>query len=287
MPLRIRLNKCVAVGMRKESILNDEEKQYRRQLIEENRKKRLYLRNNKNKQNMNAFEENIDTELDEQNICNNNSSNDDCIGSHQIDSNEFIDELVDCNNTCDENNINENDCSDDNNGEETESIDSNTNSIESALPLVVMGSPTSNIFTDMEGIRLLELFRSSGAFQRILVPLSEITTQIDNYPQLYPILDKFFDKEIRNCITLSKNLSTFEVMCENDRLSLVKYGCVDIMCLRSAAYYHRLNEYWTIFLDQNHSFLIKLDVMKYVKIDMYYVYKTHFTRICSECDSDL
>ena len=56
----------------------------------------------------------------------------------------------------------------------------------------------------------------------------------------------FYEKGIRSLIEATKMLGVFQNICENDRIALVKYGSIDIICLRSILCYDLDNESWMI-----------------------------------------
>ncbi|CAG2100002.1 unnamed protein product [Medioppia subpectinata] len=257
---KCRLDKCLAVGMKTECIMNDEEKQYRNQLIQQNRQKRQQLHQNHNKTNFN----NILEEIDLQNITNiemNDKSMDDIIFSPTLDDNKCMNELSDiiCN-------------------EETDEDVSNNYTND----LIV--SNLSSVFTERENKRYLELFRASRyAYHNVM---NKSTAIIHNSIDMNSITDQFYNREIGEVIKLSNSLGPFQEMCANDRLALVKYGCLDIIILRCIEYYDLPQQQWTVVLDENNSLLISLEMFANNNMDLYNAYKTHFHRACAECDSD-
>ncbi|CAG2167282.1 unnamed protein product, partial [Oppiella nova] len=158
----------------------------------------------------------------------------------------------------------------------------------SLIDFTVTHSPLSihNVFTQIESIKLLEVISSCKVYQNyMLTPDNKSRAQVCNYTSMYAIMDTFYNREIQNLISLSKNLNTFQDLCENDRIALIKYGCTDIICLRSVAYYNQPNEYWTLVMDTNNSFIVKVDILK-PKGDLYYGFKNYLNKIYFEWDSD-
>lgn len=104
------------------------------------------------------------------------------------------------------------------------------------LPIPRPVTDYENNFTEVEDYKLMELFE-------VLRPLDfELTIQsyffeIGTVGQLVQIANTFYEKEIISFVNSVKKMNVFQNICENDRITLVKYGCMDIMMLRSVQLY--------------------------------------------------
>ncbi|CAG2172778.1 unnamed protein product, partial [Oppiella nova] len=293
---KCRLNKCLSVGMKKESIRNEEQKYSRRLLVEENRKKRqnnsINTDSNDSKTSSEIYKsyDNSDEEIDSQDTrnCVKLSFIDKVFNDFRRDSNashsseqivcksnknkDFLNELFEDNSVSEElveSEIQEIVSYIEDNNEITGQMNTNVEYKERALDVCHrIERPFIDSFQEVQHMKLLELSSVTKMFTTPLSlgPVFKITN-IDVFNGVY---NEFCDKEIRNVITLSKNLSTFQNICENDKIALVKYGCIDIICLRSLSFYNKSNEYWNIFLlmaivlyNPDRQYLQQKDVIKF------------------------
>uniref|UniRef100_U5EXZ5 Putative nuclear receptor nhr-48 n=1 Tax=Corethrella appendiculata TaxID=1370023 RepID=U5EXZ5_9DIPT len=74
---------------------------------------------------------------------------------------------------------------------------------------------------------------------------------------------------IRRIIKMSKKISAFKNMCQEDQLALLKGGCTEMMILRSAMQYDSDRATWTIPHSQEEMSNIKADVLKLAKGNFY------------------
>ena len=59
-----------------------------------------------------------------------------------------------------------------------------------------------------------------------------ILFDIKDVSQMVKTGNYFYEREITNYINAIKKMNVFGDICENDRIALVKYSCLDILCLR-------------------------------------------------------
>ncbi|XP_054169177.1 vitamin D3 receptor-like [Oppia nitens] len=302
---KCRLIKCLAVGMKKNNILNEDQRKHRNKLVEENRKKKQIYQ-------LKGKKSNIEIKSNEINhLTNECSSNDsyhimdgfnDMASPSDVDTNsiktsdesssDMYDEYHDSvkiqniqNNIAikmlEQMNIS---------NEKFNVIDKNN--IEKlrqyyncgALPMKAIDRSPSNVLTIHEGNRLYELCYISNLFAK---PCPRISTLITTNKQLNSIIDQFWEQYIQNVIDFSMNLSSFHDICVNDRIALVKYGCVDIICLRIIDCYKHSEETWNIVLNREQSVIVAMDKLKLIRRDIYNIYKMYFNKIFCECESDI
>ncbi|CAG2102086.1 unnamed protein product [Medioppia subpectinata] len=56
---------------------------------------------------------------------------------------------------------------------------------------------------------------------------------------------KFMDRDVEDLISLTKSLKSFNNLCFNDQLALIKYGFLEIVLLRYSILYDFNTDYWT------------------------------------------
>ena len=98
------------------------------------------------------------------------------------------------------------------------------------LPIVRPLPTNSNTFNEMECNRLTELFNAMK-----IMETSETTnpSEIINPNAMCAIMAKKFDHDIRSLVAVSKGLDAFNNLCENDQISLLKYGSSEVFLMRS------------------------------------------------------
>ncbi|CAG2175867.1 unnamed protein product [Oppiella nova] len=106
---------------------------------------------------------------------------------------------------------------------------------------------------------------------------------------VYRICGVIMDRDAKDVIKFTKKLNTFNNICANDQLALIKYGCLEVLLLRYTMLYDINTEYWTWVLNTDNSLKVssfKLDVMKYEKRNLYAFYKNYFYKIIPEWSRD-
>ncbi|XP_054169196.1 nuclear hormone receptor HR96-like [Oppia nitens] len=130
--------------------------------------------------------------------------------------------------------------------------------------------------------KLLQLFY---AINYIREPnLSELQPVITNSLNFKAAMAVKLDKEIRNFITVAQKVPEFDSLCENDRIALVKYGSVEVLCMRMIQFYNNEDQCWTIMIDKNNWILSKIDQFKNAGVKA--VFRSCFSKIADEWDSD-
>ncbi|XP_054169142.1 vitamin D3 receptor A-like [Oppia nitens] len=100
-------------------------------------------------------------------------------------------------------------------------------------------------FNELEGYKMTELFGSSHPFTE---PKSRQIRRAMNYADLYMAMTYKIDQQMLRLINMSKSLSTFNTICENDKICLIKYGALELFCLRAVPFYDCLLNQWTYTL---------------------------------------
>ncbi|CAG2100128.1 unnamed protein product, partial [Medioppia subpectinata] len=281
---KCRLKKCFAVGMKKEWILNEEEKQIRLSQIEENKK--LKQNNHKKSPNNTTFttgsigDNTIDNEINEyiMKIDDNLIASDECDEIiHEIFDNE-LDESENSNLTSDQMSVVSRESNTPSNCS-TITIDDtlphiktydklknncmaieilNCNSMDKLNNLCSFNPFECKLIAELFNQRLLAIHpvsdRRAGRFTTVDELMVYIATNFESY------LQSFVDK--------SKGLRAFTTQCLNDQIAMVKYCCIESQLLKSVVFYSPHLEGWAFqksqdfIQDNNTSVVLSLDLLK-------------------------
>ncbi|XP_037282443.1 nuclear hormone receptor HR96 isoform X4 [Rhipicephalus microplus] len=220
---RCRLQKCFAIGMKKECILSEAEKREKRAKIEENRLKRALHPRQRAQLSEDDDEGPIKvTRYSSEQASNAGPSSDQPLKADQPDS-------------C---------CSD----LESSSSDSSqlpwrrrdqcgsTQAVhDRAIRSQFYRVPGSDVLTEAETHRIQEL---ATANQVLKVPLA-----CDPEPSLVDVIN-MTDHAIRRLIKMSKRIAAFKSLCQEDQVALLKGGSTELMLLRSVMSYDAERDCW-------------------------------------------
>jgi len=102
----------------------------------------------------------------------------------------------------------------------------------------------SNQFNELEGMKMSELMY---AMNRLQVPTMAIDQSVaQTCSEAFHALIDTNDKYIGNIVQMCKCLTPFNILCENDRLVLIKRSSIEIEILRMLLCYNFEDNYWTI-----------------------------------------
>ncbi|CAG2108303.1 unnamed protein product [Medioppia subpectinata] len=269
---KCRLDKCLAIGMRREWILNDEERELKRLKTMTNKMQRNSLNNLINNEQNNEHGRNTTPYLSQETsrienhissastsdtdflceLLDDNNFTIDALNEHivdietSIDVNQFIDNIV----------INEF-------GDQTiatstadDSLNSDNNCIQNTfttfavsdkvfdkvvefeMSVIPIGRPidtSKTSFNQMEMNLLIELLEATKLMG---LPLRGTTIEINNTDDYYSIMGYKFDRAIRTLTRVVKGLSAFNTICEEDKILLLKYSSIQVIFLRSILYFN-------------------------------------------------
>jgi len=114
------------------------------------------------------------------------------------------------------------------------------------LELAVLPIPRpihTNVFNETEGMRFTELIQVTSCFRS---PIPKCTSQVFNFTDAVTVLIKKCDEEVREVVQAFKKLNAFRSMCESDQLLLLKYGAIQMICMRAVHCYDDSTENWCI-----------------------------------------
>ncbi|CAG2176069.1 unnamed protein product [Oppiella nova] len=84
---------------------------------------------------------------------------------------------------------------------------------------------------------------------------------------------------------LQELLSAAQGLCENDRISLIKYGLFELFFIRSIINYNAKQQYWRVPL-LNRTAILRLEIMQYFPKNIYYLSRIFLHKIMLEWEND-
>ncbi|CAG2173097.1 unnamed protein product [Oppiella nova] len=290
---KCRLRKCYAVGMKQEWILNDEEKEVRKNKIEENRK----LKELNDKKSTKTYNESsiassspqtsyTDTTGEDSTIADvfdTNTITDDEIITNLMDIETYISPTEDSTESAD--NILA--IPETNTIVEEDEISDRTYQKAVELELAVLPIPrTINDYTTLNEVecnRMIELFSIQMSLNR---PQPQNKLEAQTVEDVINFFVSRFEVYVQRFVDTTKSLSAFNDICENDQIALIKYSSLETLLLRTALTFDYQHEFWTFYMDEDNSIILKLDLLKPVKRDCYTHFRTFLQKFGSEWDSD-
>ncbi|CAG2162030.1 unnamed protein product [Oppiella nova] len=230
---KCRLKICFAIGMRKEWILNDEEKEVRKRKIQDNRQKKCNKIVDKLDDNSSLSQSMVTTD------------------------NEVSDNLFEILDNVD---INE------------EKLNSEIKEIENSLPndsysnemftelqvIPIVRPINNNAFNETESMRFTELM---SVIDFIRFPTLTITSQVQDLFDAMKMAVNKFDEICRKSVKGFKRLNAFKTLCKNDQILLLKSNGLQMTALRSMTIYDYQYKQWVVPIDDNNSTLMNLKEM--------------------------
>ncbi|CAG2164820.1 unnamed protein product, partial [Oppiella nova] len=255
---KCRLIKCFAVGMNKAYMFSGEQRRKRKAIVEENRRK------SKVNNELNAI----------------HSS--DTSSQTQSDSS-----LNDTNNVS---MIVENDVNTDSANNSQNILDLNDIEIEESFaehfPMIPIPNQINTYDKNLNHIEMNRLEELLTATKQIWEPISEITSESVDYPDVRYTMHTKWERDVSRLTLLSKHLSSFTGICDEDRMFLLKAGYREILHMRSLVVYNNDRQHWAIVLDLNNTTVLKVTTLKMFGQDFYELYKNFFNKYGREWDFD-
>ncbi|CAG2171747.1 unnamed protein product, partial [Oppiella nova] len=209
---KCRLKKCFKMGMESKLIYSDKQKELRRALIENNKKRKNQMIAHK-KRLVSSDEKSQDIT----NSCDNleiNTFNTQVSAEENIQTDNNNNEII-------ENNLNH-----------------------SLMPIVNPVSDYSVYFNELEDNKLSELLNALKHLEKSVDIISQ--TFVDTFRKAFAILQSKVEIEAQNIVKMSKCLDTFNNICESDQKILIKHSAIEINILRMLPYFNYEYEYWNI-----------------------------------------
>ncbi|CAG2163849.1 unnamed protein product [Oppiella nova] len=216
-----RFTKCLAIGMKPELIRSTEENQMRQQLIEENKAKQREI-----------YEKSVDSVdlLPESKGLTTASPRSEVL-------NGFLNDLI-------ENTVN---ISDEEITNQIKDIESSVMSEISSVTEVAAPDPQLVIaplfpvisnyhsWNQLESIRIKELLNASKLLD---YPLSENILKVHTFKDMVREFEYSMENIIKDMIGFTKRLNGFKSFCSDDRWTLMKNGCIEMIILRLSLSYN-------------------------------------------------
>ena len=98
-------------------------------------------------------------------------------------------------------------------------------------------------FNELEGNRLTELL---NAIELMADPSVPISHQISNFWDAVHVMHLKLDIDSRKLVKMTKSLSAFRAIDENDKIILIKFSSIEIVIIRMILYFDFQFEYWNI-----------------------------------------
>ncbi|XP_054162241.1 nuclear hormone receptor HR96-like [Oppia nitens] len=285
---KCRIQKCLAMGMKKDHILNKEARSKRVQLIEQNRQKRrlktdgspyntIITRNNKQQSNIvsssilssSPLYRHLFTQLHD---CPMSSSTNESISSFNELTNKMFEENIDVYNDIDRNGV------------------SKSSTYKRALKMGISIIPVtrhiadySRTFNELEGYRFRELM--SAAKQLEIIAATNIC-EIVSMEEFFAAIDTLKINDIQNVTKVCKSITGFIDIPSEDQIVLLKYGSLEIHTMRSICYYNHDSQYWTINLNNNNAMILHMDFVKFAETHLHNDFRDYINNLFMEIDQD-
>ncbi|CAG2181880.1 unnamed protein product, partial [Oppiella nova] len=136
---------------------------------------------------------------------------------------------------------------------------------------------------EMESYKLSELFNATTFFKE---PIVSVTSQAMHYEDMCSLLCKKAEEQTRRVIKMSKHLTSFNDINEDDKISLIKFGAMDLFCMRSVPHYDYMNKTWVYTMNNSNSVVLSIELMRNCPRDIYSYYKKFLDKIGKEFESD-
>ncbi|CAG2173924.1 unnamed protein product [Oppiella nova] len=98
-------------------------------------------------------------------------------------------------------------------------------------------------FNDLESIRLTELLKASKIFNYKSFRTQTII-EFKSISEVNNVANLMMDNDTVDLIQFTKHLDSFNNLCFNDQMALFKYGCLEILILRSSLHFDINTENW-------------------------------------------
>ncbi|XP_054153702.1 nuclear hormone receptor HR96-like [Oppia nitens] len=139
------------------------------------------------------------------------------------------------------------------------------------------------IFNELEANKLCELFSATNFFSE---SENRFTSGTTNYSDMHRIMCSKFDQQVLQIVRMSTTLTSFNGICENDKICLIKYGSLELFCMRAVPFYDYITDHWTYAMDNNNALILSLEVMHEFPHNLYAYYKQFLNKICKEWEYD-
>ncbi|CAG2173479.1 unnamed protein product [Oppiella nova] len=167
------------------------------------------------------------------------------------------------------------------------SMDVLQRAVEFELAVIPIARPVSeyhNDFNATESYLLNELFNSTKIIGQ---PLTKITLEITNMEEFDRTVSFKFDRGIRNFTRGVKGLTAFKNILPEDKISLLKYGCIEALLMRTVMHVDYQEECMRLPWDKENGLMVKLEFLKSFKPEVYNSFIRYLSKMSPIWDSDI
>ncbi|CAG2175506.1 unnamed protein product, partial [Oppiella nova] len=149
--------------------------------------------------------------------------------------------------------------------------------------------PMCKTLTDYNGINQLE----SRRIDELLVATNVFNTELsDNIVEIrdpnegFRVTNQKYEQGIQTIVDFTKRLDGFQKLCLEDKISLVKYGCLELNFLRSLPYFDEQTQEYRLPLTNNSTLKVTLESFKEHRMPTYYPLKLFMDKFFTEWNRD-
>ncbi|CAG2169596.1 unnamed protein product [Oppiella nova] len=140
-----------------------------------------------------------------------------------------------------------------------------------------------NNFNELEGNKLRELLAATQVFIELAHTTQHDKWLYHGHPDYKPSL---LHQHMRRLNKMCHNLTAFNNICDADKICLLNYGSIDLFCIRSLPNYDYTRENWTFVMDKDTSLIVSLNVLQNMPRNAHKLCKNFFHTIAKEWDTD-
>ncbi|CAG2170977.1 unnamed protein product [Oppiella nova] len=168
-----------------------------------------------------------------------------------------------------------------------DSIDENQqtmiNIVANVMSIIRPITDYNNTLNEKEGLRLCELLNASNVLRDKCI---NKLIEEQRHAEALKVIVNNWEQITHNIIEMSKQLTLFTEVCNEDQIALIKYGCIEMSCIRHVMAYDTPNSLMTITMENGNSTIIKLSVIKEAKPDIYNLFEKFFDQFYPQWNCD-
>ncbi|CAG2173564.1 unnamed protein product [Oppiella nova] len=128
-----------------------------------------------------------------------------------------------------------------------DSIDENQqtmiNIVANVMSIIRPITDYNNTLNEKEGLRLCELLNASNVLRDKCI---NKLIEEQRHAEALKVIVNNWEQITHNIIEMSKQLTLFTEVCNEDQIALIKYGCIEMSCIRHVMAYDTPNSLMTI-----------------------------------------
>ncbi|CAG2100788.1 unnamed protein product [Medioppia subpectinata] len=132
------------------------------------------------------------------------------------------------------------------------------------MPVIPIGRPIDGHKSDFNEIEMRMVTEVIQSATNMGGPYAKLVFEIDDNHSFQTVFSAKFDKCVRNVTKATKGLTAFNTICEDDRILLLKYSCIEVIFLRSILYFNGNIDYLKLPMDMERSFIITMKLQQHI-----------------------